>query len=357
LHCAAPLDLASFAGHAQGRQGGTVRGYPRFVSPRTRVRVIVGAAVLAAAGIAVGATMLGRGGDEGNAAPRASRGAPGLELSVILRNDAEARGLRRAERAYDSGHRRAARKQFNALLQQDPESVEAAVGAAVAGWPTTTLFRLRQLAVEHPRSALVYLHLGLALYASGDDKGAATEWRRALEVEPDTPSAIRAEDLLHPEMAPGRPFFYPSFGARSSLHGDSPAEQLAELRKSAETGGVRANLLYGVALQRVGRFASAREAFARARSADARSLDAQVAEAVGDFSKGAPSDAFSRLGPLAASHPRSPVVRFHLGLLLLWIRNVDEARRQLQRAADADRGGFYGKEARALLSRLEAIGT
>jgi tetratricopeptide (TPR) repeat protein len=327
------------------------------VSPRTRVRIIVAAAALAAAGIAVGATMLGRGEGEGNAAPRANRGAPGLELSVLLRDDTEARALRRAERAYDRGERRAAREQFTTLLQQDPDSLDAAVGAAVAGWPTETLFRLRQLAAEHPRSAVVRLHLGLALYASGDDQAAAAEWRRALQVEPDTPSAVRAEDLLHPDMAPGRPFFYPSFGAASSLQGASAAEQLADLRKAAEKGGVKANLLYGVALQRVGRFVSAHEAFARARTIDPESVDAQVAEAVGNFSKAAPARAFSRLGPLADSHPRSPVVRFHLGLLLLWLGDVEEARRQLQRAADADRGGFYGKEARALLSRLEAIGT
>jgi tetratricopeptide (TPR) repeat protein len=139
--------------------------------------------------------------------------------------------------------------------------------------------------------------------------------------------------------------------------GGYPAAQLDALRRAARKGGVRDNLLYGVALQRIGRFVSAREAFARARSIDPEGLDAQVAEAVGSFSKAAPADAFSRLGPLAESHPRSPVVRFHLGLLLLWISDVEEARRQLQRAADADRGGFYGKEARALLSRLEAIGT
>src|ERR687888_747903 len=137
--------------HAQGRQGGSFRGYSRFVSPRARVRVIVGAAALAAAGIAVGATVLGRGEDEGNATPRANRGAPGLELSVVLRNDPEARALRRAERAYDRGERRAAREQFTEVLQQDPESLEAAVGAAVAGWPTATVFRLRQLAAEHPQ--------------------------------------------------------------------------------------------------------------------------------------------------------------------------------------------------------------
>ena len=320
------------------------------------MRVIVGAAALAAAGIAVGATMLGRGEDEGNAAPSANRGAPGLELSVLLRNDAEAKALRRAERAYDHGERGAAREQFTALLQQDPESLDAAVGAAVADWPRATLFRLRQLAAEHSRSALVHLHLGLALYASGEDEAAAAEWRRALAVEPDTPSALRAEDLLHPEMAPGRPFFYPDFAPQLDLGGD-PAAQLEALRRAAQTGGVRDNLLYGVALQRVGRFVSAREAFARARAIDPESLEAEVAQAVGSFSKAAPADAFSQLGPLADSHPRSPMVRFHLGLLLLWLGDVEEARRQLQRAADADRGGFYGKEARALLSRLEAIGT
>jgi tetratricopeptide (TPR) repeat protein len=326
------------------------------VSPRTRIRLIVGLAALLAAGIAVGATLMGRGDDETPPARAARRGSPGLELSVLLRNDAEARALRRAERAYDSGQKKAAHDQFAVLLQRDPESLEAAVGEAVSAWPLTTVFRLRRLAEEYPKSALVHLHLGLALYASGQDRAAAEEWRRALEVEPDTPSALRAEDLLHPDMAPGRPFFYPSFGPELDVGGDA-ASQLEALRRAAKTGGVRDNLLYGVALQRVGRSVSAREAFARARTFDPESLDAQVAEAVGSFSKAAPADAFSRLGPLAESHPRSPIVRFHLGLLLLWLRDVEEARRQLQRAADADRGGFYGKEARALLSRLEAIGT
>jgi tetratricopeptide (TPR) repeat protein len=318
----------------------------------------VAVVALAAAGVAVGATLIGKGGDESSSAsPPTNRGAPGLELSVLLRNDAEAKGLRQAERAYDSGNRTAARAQFAALLEQDPDSLEAAVGAAVAGWPDTTLPRLRQLAAEHPGSALVHLHLGLALYAAGDDRESADQWRQALQVEPDTPSALRAEDLLHPDMAPGRPYFYPSFAPTLDLGKDSAAAQLEALRRQAAKGGVKANILYGVALQRVGRSVSAREAFGHALELDPESLDAQVADAVGRFDKAAPAEAFSRLGPLAESHPRSALVRFHLGLLLLWIRNVQEARTQLQRAADADRGGFYGKEARALLSRLEAIGT
>jgi tetratricopeptide (TPR) repeat protein len=327
------------------------------VSPRTRVRALVGVAALAAAGIAVGATLIGRSEDAGPAAPAANREAPGLELSVLLRNDSEAKGLRAAERSYDRGNRAAARRQFEALLSADPRSLEAAVGEAVVSWPDGTLAKLRALANEYPDSALVRLHLGLALYANGNDAAALAQWREAKRVDPDTPSALRAEDLLHPDMAPGRPFFYASFDVGPSLQGDSAAEQLDELRAKAETGGVEAKLLYGVALQRVGRTVSARGAFEEARALDAKSLEAQVAEAVGRFDKDAPAAAFSRLGPLARDNPRSALVRFHLGLLLLWLRDVDEARKQFQRAAASERHGFYGKEARALLSRLEAIGT
>jgi tetratricopeptide (TPR) repeat protein len=219
------------------------------------------------------------------------------------------------------------------------------------------LAKLRALADQHPDSALVRLHLGLALYANGDDTAAVAQWREAKRADPDTQSALRAEDLLHPDMAPGRPFFFASFGAGPSLQGDSAAEQLDQLRARAETGGVKANLLYGVALQRVGRTVSARGAFEQARALDGKSLEAQVAEALGRFDKDAPAAAFSRLGPLARDNPRSALVRFHLGLLLLWIRDVDDAREQLQRASAAEPHGFYGKEARKLLSRLKAIGT
>jgi tetratricopeptide (TPR) repeat protein len=319
------------------------------------VRVFVALAALAAAGIAVGATLIGR--DDGSGPKAVPRGSPPLELSILVRDDAEARALRAAERAYDSGNRAAARRQFNGLHERDPASVEAAVGAAIAAWPNGTLVRLRNLAASHPESGLVHLHLGLALYALGDDTAAAAEWRAAKRSDPDTPSALRADDLLHPDMAPGHPFFYPKFPTPAGISKLSPAKQLERLRQDAAKGGVEANLLYGVALQRVGRPVSARAAFARALALDPESVPAQVADAVGRFDKSQPAAAFSRLGPLARDHPAAAVVRFHLGLLLLWIGDVEDARVQLQRAAAADRGGTYGKEARALLSRLETIGT
>jgi tetratricopeptide (TPR) repeat protein len=325
------------------------------VSPRARVRLFVAVAALAAAGIAVGATLIGRGDDNGS--QTVSREPPPLELSILVRNDDEARALRAAERVYDRGNRDEARKRFQALLERDPASVEAAVGAAVAGWPDGTVTKLRRLAGRHPNSALVRLHLGLALYASGDTEAATTQWREAVRRDPDTPAALRADDLLHPNMPPGHPFFYPDFRAPASIQELPPAEQLDALAEDAANGGVRASLLYGVALQRVGQTVSARAAFARALTLAPHDLAAQVADAVGRFDKSSPAGAFSRLGPLARSHPRAAIVRFHLGLLLLWIRDVKDARIQLERAAAVDRGGTYGKEARALLSRLEAIGT
>jgi tetratricopeptide (TPR) repeat protein len=319
------------------------------VSPHTRVRLLVGVAALAAAAIAVAGGVLldGSEGQEEAGEP------PALELSVLVGEDAQTRALLAAERAYEQGRREDARRRFEAVLRSDPSSLEAAVGAAVAAWPEGTVERLRDLAAEHPDNGLVRLHLGLALYAEGETEEAETEWRLAESRDPDTPAAVRAEDLLHPDMAPGRPFFFPAKTAEPGLEGLSAAEQLEELERRAHGGRAEDLLLYGVALQRVGRPVSAREAFDRALAREPANVDAQVGAAVARFDKDAPEEAFSRLGPLARSHPRAGVVRFHLGLLLLWIRAVDEARRQLELAVETS--GFYAREARELLARIEEI--
>jgi len=314
-----------------------------------RVRLLVGAAALVAAAIAVAGGLLLDGTEAGE-----ERGEPpALELSVLADGDAQTRALLAAERAYEHGRREDARRRFEAALRSDPSSLEAAVGAAVAAWPAGTVERLRDLAEEHPDSALVRLHLGLTLYAEGKTEEAEAEWRRAQSRDPDTPAAVRAEDLLHPDMAPGRPFFFPDVAAPPALEGLSATEQLEELERRADGGRLEDLLLYGVALQRVGRPISAQEAFDRALAREPENLDAQVASAVARFDKDAPERAFSRLGPLARYHARAGVVRFHLGLLLLWIRAVDEARRQLELAVETK--GFYAREARELLARLEKI--
>lgn len=312
---------------------------------------MVGGLALVAAAVVAGVALIGRGDGSPGEKP------PVLELSVLLGDDSEAQALRAAERSYDSGRTDDARAQFAALLRDHPESLEAAVGAAVSAWPDGTLERLRELEASHPDSALVHLHLGLALYAEGQQDEAAAEWREAVEVEPDSQSAVRAGDVLHPDMAPGLPSFFTTLEPPPGLTGKSPQEQLDELEAAARGGGADQWILYGTALQRVGKPISARAAFDRALELAPDRLDAKVAAAVGRFDKDDPSAAFSRLGPLARDNPDSALVRFHLGVLLLWIRDVQDARAQLEKAAATMPVSLYSREAKSLLSRLEGIGT
>lgn len=327
------------------------------MSPRARARVLTGLAAVAAAALVVGVAVLQErreGGGEPPAA-QAERPPPPLELGLSVRDDAEARSLREAEELFEEDGPAAAAERFEALLTANPDSVEAAVGAAVAAWPDGTVERLEALAAEHPDSGVVRLHLGLALLASGDGEGAEAEWREAVRRDPDTPAALRAEDVLHPEIAPGRPPFVAPLEPPPGLDELPPAEQLAELERLAAGGELDDMLRYGMALQRVGRPVSAREAFAAAADAHPRSLPARVAAALGRFEKDDPSAAFSQLGPLAG-RDEDGVVRYHLGLALSWIGQVEEAMRQLRLARDAGPRSFYGREAERLLTRLEEVG-
>jgi tetratricopeptide (TPR) repeat protein len=321
------------------------------VSPRTRVIAIVSALAATAAIVTVGATVLASSGeatDEASpAAPR--KGAPPLLLDLGVRNDPEAKRLRRAAGLVARGRRAEAARIF-----ERGDSVEAEVGAAIAAWPTATVERLEALASRNPRSALVQLHLGLARFWARRDAAAVAAWQAAQHVEPDSASAVRAGDVLHPNMASGLPVFVPGFDLPQALSRLPPARQLEALRRGARD--LRGRLLYGVALQRLGKPVSARRQFDEAATRAPTSAEAQVATAVARFDKDDPSRAFSRLGPLTRRFPRSATVRFHLGLLLLWIGRVDEARAQLVRARSLGPRTPIGREANRFLERLESVG-
>ena len=230
------------------------------------------------------------------------------------------------------------------MLKDDPASLYAAVGAAFARWPDGTVADLQDLAGTHPGSALVQLHLGLARFWLRQDAEAKTAWQAAERVEPDSAAAIRAEGLLHPEMPEGRPFFVPSASVPQDVDDLLPLEQLAELERRANTSSTaKAWILYGTALQRVGRPLSAAAAFDRAVEIDPDDVEAQTAAALVRFTKDDPSRAFSKLGPLSKEHPDAAVVRFHLGLALLWLRDVEGARKQLEQAAKAEPASIYAR--------------
>lgn len=272
---------------------------------------------------------------------------PALVLDLGVRADPEAMALRRANRLYSAGRRRAAGRIFARYT-----SVDAQVGAAVSAWPDGTVARLDELATRYPSSGVVLLHLGLAQVASGNAKGAEAAWRKALGRDPDSEAAVQAESLLHPRFAPGKPPFVPSFGVPARVARLSPAGQLAALERAARGRDVKAKLLYGSALQRLGRPVSAERQFAAASSLAPGDPEAQTAAAVGLFSKAKPELAFSRLGPLAPRFPRSQSVRFHLGELLLWIGQLDKARQELRLARREGPSTPLGRTATEFLAKL-----
>ena len=315
------------------------------MSARARVIAVVTAAAAAAAALAVGFVALTSDDPESRAAPLA--GAPRLLLDLGVRDDREAEALRRAAALYENGNRHRAREIFDRHA-----SLDARVGSALARWPDGTLDALRTLAERHPRSALVHLHLGLVFFWNRDAESARAAWRVAARVEPNSLSAVRAGNFLYPNLAPGLPFFVPTARTPPELAHLRPPEQLAALERRARRGGVDDKLLLGSALQRLGRPVSARRQFAAAVEEAPGALEPQVALAVASFTKARPARAFARLGPLAGQHPRSPTVRFHLGVLLLWIGELRDARRQLLLARANGAKTRLGAEAKRLLDRL-----
>jgi tetratricopeptide (TPR) repeat protein len=320
------------------------------VSARRRIALLVAAVAVAAVAVVAAAILSSDGGSAGTTAgatsPELREGRPPLSLALGFRSDAEARDLTRAASLYTQGNLAGARALF-----AKHDSLEAKVGTAFAEWPDGTLDRLEQLAKLYPEVAAVQLHLGLArLWANRGDPVEA--WRAVLDAEPDTPYAIVAGNLLHPNLPRGLPAFIPSFNAPVAITKRAPARQLEALRVAAERGGVREQLLYGVGLQRVGRPVSAARVFDAAARRYPDAVEAQVAGAVGAFDKDVPARAFGRLGPLTSTYPDEPTVRFHLGVLLLWTGRIAGAERQFRLAAKAQPGSPLAREAERYLETI-----
>jgi tetratricopeptide (TPR) repeat protein len=313
------------------------------------VYAIVAACALAAAGLTVGITLATR--TPAPKRPVGRVGSPPLVLDLGVRTDPEAAALRRAASLYNGGKATQAARIFERY-----RSVDARVGQALAGWPDG-FSKLVALVRAHPRSAVAQLHYGLGLYWRGNVPAAKAAWRAARRSQPDTPYAQRAEDLLYPRFPRGLPTFVPSFRAPAVLDRLSPPKQLAYLQRLAATDGERGKLLYGVALQRLGRQRSAAEEFRAASVLAPRDPEAQAALAVALFDKANPSTTFARLGPLARRYPKSQSVRFHLGVCLLWLGSVAQAKEELRLARDLGPRTQLGIEARQFLEKLAGIPT
>jgi tetratricopeptide (TPR) repeat protein len=259
------------------------------MSPRLRVWLVVGAAAVAAVAIVVGVT-------------------------VATRSDV---------------HKETSKPPPFVADPTAPAQVADDVRQALEAWPAGTVRRLRILAARYPHSALVRLELGLALAFGGNTADASRAWHESRRVQPDSPSAVRATDLLHPNTPPGLPPFVPSFTRARTL--------------------TQRQLLRGAAFQQALRPASAEREFAAAARGAPNDPEALTAQAVGLYDKEQPAKAFSRLGPLTRRFPHAQTIRFHLGLLLIYFGDIAQAKHELALARAEGPRTSLGKRAEALL--------
>ena len=319
---------------------------------------MVALAASAAVAGTVGVTLLQTRGETTKTAPssaavtRPRAGAPPLVLDFGVRADPEARALAQAAALYARGHRAQAGRIFARY-----GSLEAQIGAAFAAWPKGGLETIKHLVATHSRSGLAELHLGLAYYWSGRNADAVRAFRQTVKIEPDSPAAVSAEDILHGSTPHGLPFIVTGLNPPPAVTRLPAAQELAALAHAARRPDATSKLLYGVALWNLRRPISAERQFVAAAALAPHDPVVQTAAAVGAFSKDHPVRAFSKLGPLTGVFPRAPVVRFHLGVLLLWTGEFAKARTQLRLAVAYGPRSVFASQARKVLSALGSTGT
>jgi tetratricopeptide (TPR) repeat protein len=311
-------------------------------------------AVAAAAAVAgtVGITLLQTRGEHTatpGAVSKPRKGIPPLWFEFGVRQDREARDLTRAAELLKKGNRKPAEAIFARY-----RSLQAEIGAAFARWPDGGLDELKRLVASHPQSPVAHLHLGWAYYWSGRNADAVASWQEVAAQHPDSPEAVMAEDILYAgRMAPGLPFIVTPI----SLPRAVTASTLLSLAHDAKRADVQAKLRYGIVLWGLWRRVSAERQFQAAARLAPADPTARTLAAVGAFTKRQPVRAFARLGPLTGEFPQAAVVRFHLGVLLLWTKNVQKGLIQFRRAVADAPDSIYSKEAKTLIAALPTHGT
>ena len=322
------------------------------MASRARVLTIVaGAAVVAAAGT-VGVTLLqtrGETTERPGAVTKPRPGAPPLWFEFGVRGDREAVDLSRAAVLLKKGERKPA-----AAIFARYHSLQAQIGSAFAAWPGHGLDELKRLVASHPGSPVALLHLGYAYYWSGRVADAVSTEERVAADFPDAPESVQAENILYPRMVPDLP---PIVVMAALPSAPSRAAQLRILARAAARPDAQAKLRYGLALWRLWRRVSAEHQLAAAAKLAPDDPTIRTAAAVAAFTKGNPVRAFGRLGPLTGEFPKAAVVRFQLGLLLLWTRQLAKGADQFRLAIADEPHSIYATEARQFLAALAKTGT
>ena len=333
-------DYPEYSGTRWPARGAGFAGrYPRRrMSARTRVLLIAGLAAAIAVGRdrrrhapAVAAARV-EAPPAGAPSTKPRAGAPPLLLDLGVRDDAEAQALAPRVRALP---RRPPEQAGRIFARYD--SLPAQIGAAFAAWPDGGLDALKRLVASHPHSALAELHLGLAYFRSGRNADAVQAWRRRVQVEPDSSAAVSPPISSIPSLlAPGLPFIVHDAPAAPRVASLPPPQELRALARAARrpmrTRSCSTASRSGTCGGRSRPNGSSGAAAALAPN-DPMAL---TAAAVGSFSKARRCSRSRSSGPLTGRFPRSGVVRFHLGVLLLWTNELAKARKQLALAVWLD---------------------
>jgi tetratricopeptide (TPR) repeat protein len=309
-----------------------IEGYARAVASG-RVVGIVALCAAAAVAVIVGGTLLLSRHESTTPAGAVTTPRPGkplLQLELGLRRDAEAQALDRARNLLD----RDAQTAQAAAIFRRYSSVEARLGLAFATWTgPESLATVKQIADSAPDSSAALFNLGLADFQAGRNADAVSAWQQTASRFPDSPYAVDALDALSGEgVAPGLPPIV-----------IDPAAVPARARPALVAGWRAWQLKHVV---------SARRELDRAAQLAPNSPETLVAAAVSRFSPDAPKAPFGLLGPLTATFPHDSIVRLHLGVLLLWRREIAKGKEQLRLAVAEQPSSVYAKQARRLLEAL-----
>jgi hypothetical protein len=179
-----------------------------------------------------------------------------------------------------------------------------------------------------------------------------------VKVEPDSSAAVSASDLLHPAFVPGLPPIITTLQPPEAVQALAPPQELAALKRAAASARrERQARLRRRALEppspAVGRTAVPRGGRACAKRPDGAHRGLRSAPSP----RPARCSRFSQLGPLTGRFPRSSLVRFHLGVLLIWSQELAKARKQLGLAISLDPSSQYAVQAKRLLTALVVTGT
>jgi tetratricopeptide (TPR) repeat protein len=318
--------------HSNGRRSS---GIP---TDRRRRILLLTAVALVAGGAGATAVALTSGGDGGTtqAATRAApfKGKPPLSLELpgpaVPKDATPAERLAIARARLPSG------------------DVRIRVGEAIVGYdphdPSRALAALRALPQD---DAVVTFHLGLAEIWAGNRQAAIDAWERTKRLDPFGYYGTLADDALHPP--PQQHLGYPPYFPPRPVNG-TPAELRAAAQAHPDEPGRWLDLAVALESQdRPAALAAAR----RAVELDPNGISARVAFLVLSYDKDDPAKTFGQLGPLLQQTGGNTEIRFHLGVLSLWIGLRDKALGEFRQVAKDQPDGPYARFANAFVAELE----